>query len=460
MLQFNFIKFTQPAWQFNIKLKTKLPVATAYYHPVYQPQKPEVVIEDEGYETQTARWADIGFRLWQSGFLATCNLENRNKILELAAPSINDEYRFVAKYWGAFFIVYALVLRLISLKNPVKEIAAFSKALKVKKVNIHTDLTDLDAYNSFNSLLVAEAPLVSVIIPTLNRYDYLKDALNDLKKQSYSNFEVIVIDQSENFNSSFYGQFNLRIVARHQKEKLLWTARNNAIKLSQADYLLFFDDDSRVDADWIEQHLKSIDFFDVGISAGVSFSTIGGKNSASYKYFRWADQFDSGNALVKRSVFEQVGMFDLQYNKMRQGDGEFGFRSYQNGIRSISNPFASRVHLKVKDGGLREIGSWDGFRSKKWFQPKPIPSVVFQYKKYLPGNLSRYAVTIGMLLSNVHLKHKRNKKMLFLSAFLFVLKSPLLWLQYLKSKKIAMRMLQQDNGIEMLEPVYETRDNF
>jgi glycosyltransferase involved in cell wall biosynthesis len=459
MLQFEFIKFTQPGWQFNIKPKTDLPVATAYYHPIHQPEKPSSIVEDNAYETDTARWADVGFRLWQSGFLAVCNEENRRKILEAKPPTLTDEYRFVAKYWGTFFITYAFILRVLSFKNIFKEFSAFSKALKVKKVNIHTDVTDSKAFLDFNSALVNEQPFVSVIIPTLNRYEYLKDAMQDLENQTYKNFEVIVIDQSENFNAAFYEQFDLKVKAKHQKEKLLWTARNNAIKLSEAEYLLFFDDDSRVDPDWIEQHVKSLDYFDVDISAGVSFSTVGGKKSASYKYFRWADQFDSGNALVKRKVFEQIGMFDLQYNKMRQGDGEFGYRSFQNGIRSISNPLASRVHLKVKDGGLREIGSWDGYRTKKWFQPKPVPSVVFQYKKYLPGNLSRYAIIIGMLLSNVHLKHKKSKAMMFLSALLFVLKSPLLLVQYLKSRKIAEKMLEKDNGIERLAPVYEVRNH-
>ena len=83
--------------------------------------------------------------------------------------------------------------------------------------------------------------------------------------------------------------------------------------------------------------------------------------------------------------------------------------------------------------------------------------MVFQYKKYLPGNLSRYAILIGMLLSNVHLKYKRSKGMLFLSALLFVLKSPLLVYQYLNARKIAMRMLKRDNGIEALTPLYEIR---
>ncbi len=449
---FSFIRYTQPAWQFNVYSNSAKSIATAYYHPVYQPAKSDQVQEDRGYETNTARWADVGYRNWQGGFLATCDKENRDKIMRLPAPSINDEYRFVAKYWGMFFSTYALICRLGALHNPLREINAFARSLRVKKVNAFQKLAKhSDELDTFSSQLIAEQPLVSVIIPTLNRYQYLKDALHDLERQTYNNFEVIIIDQSEHFDADFYHQFNVRLNVHQQAEKLLWTARNKAIELSEAEFLLFYDDDSRVEPDWIEQHMKSLDFFGAAISAGVSLATTGGKISEGYKYFKWADQFDSGNALVRRSVFEQIGLFDVQYNKMRQGDGEFGYRAFQKGIMSISNPLAHRIHLKVADGGLREVGSWDGFRQKKWFQPKPVPSVVFQYKKYLPAELSRFAVLIGLLLSNVHLKYKRNKYMLGLSTILFLVKSPLLYLQYAKSKKIAQQMLKGDNGIHELK---------
>ncbi|WP_207493430.1 glycosyltransferase family 2 protein [Aridibaculum aurantiacum] len=451
---FSFIKYTQPGWQFNVMPVTGKPVATAYYHPVHQPHKAASLHEDVGYETDTARWTDVGYRNLQGGYMTFCSEEEREAILSLPSPSLNDEYRFVAKYWGGFFSVFALICRLAGLHNPIKEIAAFTRSLKVKKVELFVPLVnDKQEYETFESALVAQQPLVSVIIPTLNRYTWLKDALHDLVQQHYSNFEVIIIDQSENFDEAFYDQFNLRLKVQHQKEKLLWTARNKAIQLSDADYLLFFDDDSRVEPDWILQHLKALEYYKADISAGVSLATIGGKIPKGYKYFKWADQFDSGNALVKRSVFEKIGLFDLQYNKMRQGDGEFGFRAFRNGFVSISNPLAKRVHLKVKDGGLREIGSWDGFRQKKWFQPKPVPSVLFQYKKYLTADLAKHAVLIGLLLSNVHLKHKRNKYMLVVSSLMFIIKSPLLYYQYRKSKKIAEAMLLRDNGIQPLKQV-------
>jgi len=63
-------------------------------------------------------------------------------------------------------------------------------------------------------------------------------------------------------------------------------------------------------------------------------------------------------------------LFDEKFNGMRMGDGEFGMRAYTKGYKSISNPYAKRLHLKVSEGGLREMGSWDGFRPKKMVCPQ------------------------------------------------------------------------------------------
>jgi glycosyltransferase involved in cell wall biosynthesis len=237
----------------------------------------------------------------------------------------------------------------------------------------------------------------------------------------------------------------------NQKERALWKARNTAIKESKGEYLLFFDDDSRVESDWIYQHLKALDFFKVDISDGVSLSVVGGKIPVNYSFFFWADQFDSGNALVKRNVFSKTGLFDLQFDKMRMGDGEFGLRAYLNGFRSISNPHAKRIHLKVSSGGLREMGSWDGFRPKSFLKPKPIPSVIYFFKKYFPSEYAREGVILGVLLSIVPYKYKGKRMMLALSVFLTFLLLPLIAYQVLISYRKANEMLRIGSKIEWLE---------
>lgn len=409
------------------------------------------VVVDEAYETDAAQWADVGYRAWCSGELLWTNTNLSGKMLSHGAPSIKDEYRFIFKYWGRPWATFALLQRLLQFHNPVAELMAYYGASSVKKINPYLNPVSRDDYDSYPSKLVQDEPLVAVIIPTLNRYKYLKDVLDDLANQHYNNFEVIVVDQSAPFNNDFYSSYNLRLTVIKQQERLLWTARNRAVRATSAEYLLFFDDDSRVGPNWITDHLKCIDYFKCDISAGVSLATVGAKIPQNYSYFRWADQFDSGNAMVKREVFAAIGLFDEQFNKQRMGDGEFGLRAFLNGYRSISNPRASRVHLKVSDGGLREMGSWDGFRPKRWFAPKPIPSVVFLFKKYYPKHLYRGMMLLGIMLSNVSYRNKKSNKMLALSVMLTALKSPLLLIQFLRARHQANIMLKHNNGIKALE---------
>ncbi len=447
---FSFIRYTQPGWYFNLISKGKNNFPTCYYHPQLLPLPCYANIDaDEDYQTFSAIYADIGYRAWHSGVLLETNQQVIEEIRKMEQPSLKDEYRFIIKYWGKSWAFFVLFIRLITFKNLFNEVLAFIGNYKTKRISLY-DRTILWPFHPFVSELVAQQPLISVIIPTLNRYEYLKDVLSDLEKQSYENFDVIIIDQSENFNPDFYQSFKLNLKVIQQKEKLLWTARNKAIKESKADYLLFFDDDSRVEYNWIEAHLKCLDYFKADISAGVSISIIGGKISKSYNFFRWADQFDSGNALVKRKVFEKIGLFDLQFNKQSMGDSEFGLRAYLNGIKSISNPVAKRVHLKVSSGGLREIGHWDGFRPKKLFAPKPVPSVIYLFKKYYPHQLYRNTIYLGILISNVSYKKKKSSTGVLWSVLFTFLKLPLLSIQFHKSLKQANAKLAEGNKIEWL----------
>ncbi len=442
---FNFIRYTQPAWQFNISPQLNFHFAACYV--IDEENISEII--DERYQTKSAKLADAGYQLWNKGVLLQATSQQIEQLEQQKKPTLKDEYIFIRKYWGATWATFALVMRIATFKNPFREIKYYFQTKAVQKINAYEHAFDYNEYDLFDSPLIKSHPKVAVIIPTLNRYQYLKDVLNDLEKQSYTDFHVIVVDQSKPFNPSFYNQFRLNINVIYQKEKLLWTARNIAVKSTTAEYILFFDDDSRVKPDWLFGHLKCIDFFKADISAGVSL-TAGHNIPESYKHFRWADQFDSGNAMIKRSIMQQIGLFDEQFNGQRMGDGEFGLRAYMNGLRSISNPKASRIHLKVSSGGLRQMGNWDSFRTKNFLSPKPLPSVVYLYKKYFPQHLYRNIFFIGIMLSNFSYRYKKNSRLLLLSAFLTVIKAPVLMLQYYKSNKIANKMLSKKTQIDYL----------
>ena len=149
---------------------------------------------------------------------------------------------------------YFLLNRILKFKNPFDELIAFWNAIDTKRVNLYEPHFKHEDYDSYLSELVQSNPLISVIIPTYNRYENLVGVLSDLNSQNYKNFELLVVDQSEPFDKSVYEIFQGKLILIKQVEKELWRARNNAIRKSKGNYLLFLDDDSKISPDWILQH--------------------------------------------------------------------------------------------------------------------------------------------------------------------------------------------------------------
>jgi len=435
---FNHYKYLKPIWYFNLKPK----VDFCYFPTEEQLKIAGFFLEkDTGYISKKAQLHDLSWTAFQSGFIAK-DVQNGIDIWQNHHFPIADEYRFLRKNFHKAWIYYVLLLRLITFQNPFKEIFGFVKSRNVKRVDYSKTILNDVNYESFESKLVASKPFVSVIIPTLNRYDYLKDVLRDLENQSYNHFEVIVVDQTDDFQESFYTNWKLDLKFWFQPEKALWKARNEAIQSAKGDYILLYDDDSLVAKNWIYEHLKCLDFYQADLSSGVSISTVGAEIPKHYSYFRWSDQLDTGNVLLKKDIFYKIGFFDLQFEKQRMGDGEYGLRCYLNGYKNISNYKAKRIHLKVSQGGLRQMGSWDGWRPKKLFGPRPVPSVLYLSRKYFGCKPSVFYILHSILPSLIPYKLKRNKYLKIVSFLLLPFLLPLVVFQVFKSWKLAGGMLK------------------
>ncbi len=443
---FSFLQYVQPIWYFNLWPQGKIPYWVDY-RKLDEADKALIKFDDQ-YKTKEASLRDAAYQACQKGVVV---FDPDKQLMFNQKPDVQDEYRFIKKYYNSFWLVYVLVVRLITFKNPFQEIAAAVKVWNVKRVNLYESVNDWNHYVRYAADLVKSNPIVSVVIPTLSRYTYLKDVLKDLEKQDYKNVEVIVVDQTEPFQKSFYDGWKLDLNVVCQKEKALWKARNSAIQMAKGEFILLFDDDSRVESNWISEHLKCLDFFKADFSAGVSLSLVGARVPASYSFLRWADQFDTGNVMIRKEVFRRVGLFDRQFEKQRMGDGEFGLRAYLSGCVGISNPYAKRVHLKVESGGLRQMGSWDGFRPTNWFGPRPIPSVLYLARRYFGARAAISSLFIGVPASIFHLKYKRKPVVLLLASFLAVFISPLLLYQVFRSWSMASEMIHAGPKIDQLK---------
>ncbi len=441
---FSFLKYLQPTRYFT------LPNSNGkFIYPIVS-EIPDDILSylkvDKEYSSIRARTYDLSYQAIEKGYIGQVK---RIEFIE-EIPTV-DEYRFVKKYFSTFWYYYIFIIRLFTLNNPFKEINGFIKSFKVSRSSISKNALSYSEWNYFDSKLLKTQPKVSIVIPTLNRYEYLKDVLKDLENQDYQNFDVIIVDQSEPFQKEFFDNFNLDIKLIHQKEKALWLARNKAIELSDSDYLLLFDDDSRVELDWIRNHIKCLDFFDADISSGTSISLVGDKVPENYSFFKYSEQLDTGNVLIKREVFKAIGLFDRQYEKQRMGDGEYGLRAFLFGFENISNPYAQRLHLKVGTGGLRQMGSWDGFRPKKWFSPRPIPSVLYQFRKYYGNKMAVFNLLKSIPPSVIPYKYKGNKSFIVFAYISMIVIWPIILCQVGKSWSLASKKIKQGAIIKYIK---------
>lgn len=442
-MPFSFLIYIQPIYYFRLFNRAGLSV-----YPVAQLLPESVVSQlslDESYKSHAAQEYDLSWQAVESGYIGDTPCYQEFKQVDLG-----DNYYFIRKQFRSIWAFYVLVCRICTFHNPFNEVKAWrGSSTKAHRKQPITALKTTK-WDHFESQLIPQQPLVTVVIPTLNRYQYLKDVLHDFEQQEYAHFEIIVVDQSDAYDSDFYKQFNLNLQVIEQKEKALWLARNTAVKASEGLLIALSEDDVRIQPNWISNHLKCLDFFHAQVSAGV-FYPEGASIPVNRSFFARASQFATGNAMLYKEVFKQVGLFDRQFEKQRMGDGEFGLRAYLNGFKCVSNPYASCIDVKAGTGGLREMGSWDAFRPSNFLAPRPIPSVLYYYRNYYGNQAARWALLKTIPLSIMPYKFKKNKPLMIVGLFLTLLLMPLVIFQVFRSWKLSSLKLKEGALIEMME---------
>lgn len=91
---------------------------------------------------------------------------------------------------------------------------------------------------------MGKQPLVSVVIPFYNGVDWLNEAVGSVLEQTYSNYEIIVVNDGSKENiDKFIEKYGDKIVYLYQKNKGAGVARNYGIENARGQYIAFLDSD-------------------------------------------------------------------------------------------------------------------------------------------------------------------------------------------------------------------------
>ncbi len=222
---------------------------------------------------------------------------------------------------------------------------------------------------------------LTVIIPTYNRKDVLKDALETLKRQTLQGFQVIVVDDgSTDGTLSFLNDWkqeqekgatklNFSLEILWQKNQKQGAARNYGLKSANGNIIMFIGDDIFLEPNCLETHLKMhkqlnkdgdtaiLGFTDwdrnkMKVSPFLDFINNFGAQFG-YKLMQPMQEvpftcFYTSHISMSRSVLKDTP-FDSSFKEYGWEDIDLGYRLCLEGLKIVYVPEARAAHLHPTD---------------------------------------------------------------------------------------------------------------
>lgn len=179
-------------------------------------------------------------------------------------------------------------------------------------------------------------PRVSVVVPTCDRPELLMRALTSVLAQTFTDFEVVVVDDGQEPVAervlAALGDGRIRSVRHSPGRQGGSKARNTGIREARAELVAFLDDDDVWEADKLERQIRAME----GAGATVGFCVTGalvesereqhvnhveeGVHDFSTIALIRLNGFLTSSLMVRREVFETVGYFDEAFPSHQEAE--------------------------------------------------------------------------------------------------------------------------------------------
>lgn len=242
-----------------------------------------------------------------------------------------------------------------------------------------------------------KAPAVTIIIPTLNRPGYAADTARQVLQQSFRNFELLVVDQSDHpaaddLRNRLALLNDARVRYMHVPVRGVANARNEGVAQRRGDIVLFLDDDViLLGRDFIDSHLRALADPQVGGVTGrvverlnrpnsrrtVARISIGGRtlDNMSGTEPVPVHGLKGGNMSLKAELFDRIGGFDRNFGGTGLlEEADFSTRVRAAGWKLMFQPEAELFHFSAPAGGNRVESDlhreWWRFRATAYYTRK------------------------------------------------------------------------------------------
>lgn len=219
-------------------------------------------------------------------------------------------------------------------------------------------------------------PLVSIIIPAYNHFEYTYNCLESILMNTDSvPYEVIVADDCSDDMTSNIEKLVEGISVIHNRENLVFIKNcNNAAGRARGKYIVFLNNDTQVQLNWLYPLVKCLELHEdagmVGsklvnpdgslLEAGCivwnnanGWNYGGGENpdSFEYNYVREVDYISGACIMISKKLWNDIGGFDERYVPAYYEDVDLAFEVRKRGKKVLYQPDSVVVHFESVSNG-------------------------------------------------------------------------------------------------------------
>jgi hypothetical protein len=227
------------------------------------------------------------------------------------------------------------------------------------------------------------APLVSVVLPTRDRRDLLPRAIESVQKQSYGNWELLIVDDGSVDRTAEFlaGVAGDRVRCFRHHGAGACAARNVALAQVRGDLIAYLDDDNMMHPAWLKAVVWGFEQ----------------RPEANVLYGGYV--VDDARRINRKRSGDLPRLFFLPYDHhqvARRSVADMGCIAHRAGL--------PEAHF---DESLREMGDWDLFlRLTRTAPPLALPAIACFYTTDAPHRLS-HGPTFAADVAAVRAKNRR-----------------------------------------------------
>lgn len=171
--------------------------------------------------------------------------------------------------------------------------------------------------------------MFSIVIPLYNKEKAIETTLSSVLAQTYTNFEVVVVDDGSNDSSakvvSNIAKADPRVRLIQKENGGVSSARNRGIKEAKGEYIVLLDGDDIWEKTFLEEQDKLVNDFPQASMWGVNYAFMKGSSITpchqgvvegyrgcveNYWTTSHNDLFCSSSVCIRKTIFDKVGYFD------------------------------------------------------------------------------------------------------------------------------------------------------